>query len=302
MSELEEIKVFVQLAEIQSATKAAERMNVAVSAISRRMKDLEARLGVQLIHRTTRKMHLTESGEIYYRRCRQLLDDLDGAKAEVTHSSSHLQGRLRIATPVTFGVNHLAPALAVFMHSHPDIEIDLDMSDRCIDLVEEGFDLAIRVGVLQDSTLMAKKLAPVSHVVCASPDFFQKNGSPVTPDDLENIQGLCYSNLDNPDIWRYQTAKGVKGKVKVASRMRSTNGDALREAAVSGLGVLCEPSFIVHGAIKRGLLKPVLTEYQWYGMNVYAVYPQTRHLSVRVRKFIDFLTERFSGIPYWEDI
>ena len=301
MNELEEIRVFTQLVDSQSATKAAERMGVANSAISRRLKDLEQRLGVQLIRRTTRRMSLTESGEIYYQRCKQLLEDFDNAQTEITQTKTHLKGRLRIASPVTFGVNHLSPAIAAFMHKHPDIEIDLDMSDRRVDLVEEGFDVAIRVGTLEDSTLIARKLAPVSHVVCAAPSFFQQYGKPKTAEDLTNIPGLCYSNFKNPGTWHYQTPDGKKGSVRVALKMRSNNGDSLKEAAIAGLGVLCEPSFIVHDAIKRGLLTTALTDYKWYDMSVYSIYPQTKHISARVRTFIDFLIKRFGHKPYWEN-
>ena len=300
MSELEEIKVFIQLVESQSATKAAEQLGLANSAISRRLKDLEQRLGVQLIRRTTRRMSLTEPGEIYYQRCRQILENLEEAQAEITHSKNFLKGRLRIATPVTFGVNHLAPAIAAFMYQYPDIEVDLDMSDRRVDLVEEGFDVAIRIGNLEDSTLIAKQLAPVSHVICASPDFFQQHGIPQKPEDLQNISGLCYGNLKKPDTWVYQNSQGEKGEVKVALKMKSNNGDALREAAIAGLGVICEPSFIVHDAIKRGLLTAALRDYKWYNMNVYAIYPQTKYLPTKVRRFIDFLIQRFGKTPYWE--
>lgn len=301
MSELEEIRIFVQLVEFQSATQVAERMGVANSAVSRRLKELESRLGVQLIRRTTRRMSLTESGEIYYQRCKSILESLEEAQAEITQSTSDLKGRLRIATPVTFGVNHLASAIAAFMSKYPEMEIDLDMSDRRVDLVEEGFDLAIRIGTLEDSTLIAKKLAPVSHVVCASPDFFQQHGIPQTPDDLMGVQGLCYGNLKKPDTWHYQGKDGNTGEVKVALRMKSNNGDALREAAIAGLGVICEPNFIMHDAIKRGLLTAVLSDYKWYNMDIYAIYPQTKHLSIKVRTFIDFLIGRFGTKPYWED-
>lgn len=300
MSELEEIRVFVQLVESQSATKAAERMDVAVSAISRRMKDLETRLGVQLVRRTTRRMNLTDSGTLYYRYCRQILDDIDEARQAVTSTKKELSGSLKIATPLTFGASHMAPAIAAFVHSHPEIMIDVDMSDRRVDLIEEGFDLAIRVGELEDSTLIAKRLAPVNHVVCASPDYLNTHGIPTTPDELKDLPALCYSHLKNPDSWQYTTPSGDKGTVKVGVRMQSNNGDALREAAVAGLGLLCEPTFIVHSAVEKGLLKPVLTDYKWYGMNVYAIYPQTRHLSSKVRAFIDFLRHRFGDKPYWE--
>jgi DNA-binding transcriptional LysR family regulator len=300
MDEFSQIKTFVSLVESHSLSKTGEKMNIAVSAVSRRLKELESKLGVQLIQRTTRKMHLTEAGEKFYQRCGRLLDELEEAKQEASNSATTLSGTLKIATPLSFGVTHLSPAIAAFMHLHPQIKIDLDMSDRRIDLVGEGLDLAIRIGTLEDSSLMARKLASVRHVVCASPDFFNRYGTPKTPQDLSNMPALCYGNLDQPDTWHYRNKDNLPAKVKVPLRMRATNGDALVEAAVAGLGILCEPSFIVHGAVKRGVLIPVLMDYQWYAMNIYAVYPQTKHVPARVRAFIDFLVSHFGDNPYWE--
>lgn len=300
MNELGQIKTFVALVESHSISKAAERMDIAVSAVSRRLKELESSLGVQLVQRTTRQMHITEAGEKFYRRCSRLLDDLEEAKHEASNTATALSGTLKIATPLSFGVAHLSPAIAAFMHLHPEVKIDLDMSDRRIDLVEEGLDLAIRIGTLEDSSLMARKLASVRHVVCASPDFLNRYGMPETPQDLSKLPALCYGNLNQPDIWYYSDKNNSPCKVKVPLRMRATNGDALVEAAVAGLGVLCEPSFIVNGAVERGVLVPVLTDYQWYAMNIYAVYPQTKHVPARVRAFIDFLASCFGGTPYWE--
>ncbi|MEH6585678.1 MAG: LysR family transcriptional regulator [Halioglobus sp.] len=301
MDEFSQIRTFVTLVECHSISKAAEKMGVAVSAVSRRLKELESSLGVQLIQRTTRKMHLTEAGEKFYQRCGSLLDDLEEAKQEASDTATSLGGTLRIATPLSFGVAHLSPAIAAFMHLHPQIKIDLDMSDRRIDLVEEGLDLAIRIGKLEDSTLMARKLASVRHVVCASPDFFNRHGTPEKPQDLADMPALCYGNLRQPGIWQYRDKENKNASVKVPIRMQATNGDALVEAAVAGLGILCEPSFIVHGAVERGVLTPVLTDFQWYAMNIYAVYPQSKLLPARVRAFIDFLSVYFGDTPYWEN-
>lgn len=301
MSELEEMRAFVQLVDAGTATKAAALKGVAVSAISRRMKDLEARLGVQLLQRTTRRMNLTAEGTVFYKRSVQLLADLAEAEAEITQQSSVLRGKLKVATPLSFGVAHLSPAIAAFMHAHPDIVVELDMSDRRVDLVEEGFDLAVRIGTLKDSSMMARKLADVRHVVCGAPSLFRQFGVPQQPADLEGWPGLCYGNLPNPPLWTFTDKDGASGSVLVSTRLQATNGDALRDAAVAGLGVLCEPSFIVHQAIERRLLQPILTDYRWYEMGIYAVYPPTRHLSSRVRRFIDFLTERFGPNPYWDE-
>lgn len=294
------MRSFVQLVNAGTATKAADIRGVAVSAISRRMKDLETRLGVQLLQRTTRKMNLTAEGRLFYDHAVRILADLADAEAEVTQQSQVLTGTLKIATPLSFGVAHLSSAISAFMHAHQELTVNLDMSDRQVDLLEEGFDLAIRIAALRDSTLMARRIANFRHVVCASPGFFKEHGMPTHPSQLEGLPGLCYGNLPNPPLWSYRGPDGSQGTVLVKSRLLSTSGDALRDAAIAGLGVLCEPSFIVHRAIENGQLQPALIDYRWYDMAIYAVYPATRHLSFRVRAFVDFLVGRFGEKPYWE--
>lgn len=300
MSELEEIRSFVALVEAGTATKAAARRGLAVSAISRRLKELEERLSVQLVQRTTRRMRITEEGHLFYERCVRLLADLAEAEAEVSRGTSQLKGPIKVATPVTFGVSHLSSAVATFLRQYPEITMRLDMSDRRVDLIEEAFDLAIRIGTLDDSTLRARKLTDVQHVVCAAPSLLNTFGPVRQPNDLEGAPGLCYGNLPQPATWKYRGPEGERGVVTVNPRLEATNGDALREAAVAGHGFLCEPSFIVHQAVEQGLLRPLLTEYRWYEMGIYAVYPATRHVSQRVRHFIDFLADRFGAEPSWE--
>ena len=295
------MRSFVQLVDSGSATKAASVRGLAVSAISRRMKELEARLGVQLLNRTTRTMSLTDEGRSFYDRAVQILSDLKDAEDEVMQTGGALSGVLKVAAPVSFGVAHLSPAISAFMHAHPEITIRLDMSDRRVDLVEDGFDLAIRIGALKDSSLIARKIGAFRHVVCAAPSFFAARAVPERPEDIEGWPGLCYGNLQHPEVWTYSGPNEKQGNVTVEPRLIANNGDALREAAIAGHGILCEPSFIVHGAVERGLLQPILTEYRWYDMAIYAVYPPTRHLSRRVRRLIDFLSGRFGDNPYWDD-
>ena len=216
-------------------------------------------------------MHITAFGEKIHQRSSALLDELEEAKQEASLCATTLSGTLKTATALNFGVAHLSPAISTFMHQHPKTKIDLDMSDRHIDLVKEGVDLVIRIGTLEDSPPMARKLASVRHIVCASPDFFNRYGRPKTPQDLTELPTLCYGNLDKPDIWQYCDKSNVQAKVKVPLRMRATNSDALVDAAVAGLGLLCKPSFIVHSALERGELIPNLTNDKWYAMNVYGV-------------------------------
>ncbi len=302
MDRFAQARVFVELVKAGSLTKAAERLGVANSAISRRLKELEERLGTQLLTRTTRTMQLTDVGLQYYRRCVQILDDLEEAESEAAASFGELTGRLSIAAPLSFGVTHLSPAINEFMHRHPGLQLDLDLSDRRVDLIQEGIDVAIRVGDLQDSSLRARHLAPMRHVVCASADYLCQHGRPETPDDLVDHACLCYSNLKSPEVWSYREESDKSWRsVRVVPRLRASNGDALTHAAIAGLGILCEPNFIVHRALSQRLLEPILTEYRWYEMGIFAVYPQARYLSAKTRTFIDFLAERFGDQPDWQE-
>lgn len=303
MSELDEIQAFVQVVEAGSVTKAAARLNTAPSAVSRRLKDLETRLGAQLLTRTTRRMALTDQGRTFHERSVRILSDLAEAKAEVSDAQAELTGTLRIAAPVGFGVPHIGPVVAAFMHQHPKIRVDLDLSDRRIDLIEEGVDVAIRIGgELEDSSLMARRLCAVHGVVAASPDYWRATGQPETPSDLNDCTSLCYTNLRAPEVWRYEDPLGKKGIVRTQARLTASNGDLLCNAAIAGLGVIREPTFIVHSAIERGLLEPVFTDHVWQNLSLYALYPQTRFMPARVRRFIDVLVEKFAGVPYWESV
>jgi DNA-binding transcriptional LysR family regulator len=251
-------------------------------------------------------MHLTHQGNQFYQDARRILESLEEAKDRVKKEGQSLSGTIKVACPVSFGVAHVIPLVASFMHLHPNVRIDLDVNDKRLDLVESGFDLAIRIGHLQDSSYKARKLSHFTHVVCGSPDFFKQHGYPKRPEDLTRLPALCYGNLKQPDVWHYRSNKRIVGKndegnVKVPIKMQVSNGDALRECAIAGLGVLCEPSFIVHEAINKGFLQAVLTDYIWYGMEIFAVYPATQFVPARLRAFIDYLAEQFGDQPYWED-
>ena len=302
MSQIEEIRAFVMVVETGSLTQAAERLGIAVSAVSRRLKDLELRLGAPLIQRTTRRMYLNEVGQGFYERCKAVLDELEAAQQEVLNSGGGLGGVLRISTPLSFGVSHMSSAIAQFMHAHPDVRIDMDLSDKRVDLVAEGFDLAIRIGVLSDSSLIAKKISTVRHIPCASPDFLARYPEITKPEDLENAPALVYSNEKTPNDWRYRGPDGKPGVLRVTPRLSASNGDVLREAAISGLGVTSLPNFLHYDAINNGLLKPVLTDYEWPEYDVYAVYPKTTILPKRTRAFVDFISTRYGMNPYWNKI
>lgn len=300
MDRFEEMQTFIRVAETLSVTRASMQMGIAASAISRRVKDLESRLGVQLMRRSTRRITLTDAGRTYYERCVRIVADMEEADCLTVGESARLTGTLRIAIPTSLAQAELNAALGAFMELHPSLLIEADISDRRVDLVGEGMDLAIRVGTLRDSSLIARRLCDIRHVVCASPAFLARHGTPHSLDDLSKLPALCYGNIHQPANWPFRHPDGSKGVLTTQYRMIATSGETLRMAAIGGLGIACEPSFIVHEQIAEGSLVPVLTEYDWFGMSIYAVYPPTRHLSARARAFIDFLIDRIGPEPRWE--
>ncbi|MFN2310162.1 MAG: LysR family transcriptional regulator [Gammaproteobacteria bacterium] len=291
---------FTCVSDVGSISGAAERLGIAKSAVSRRLRDLENHLGVELVHRTTRHLALTPSGEAFYHRAARLLADLDQAEEAVTREHGELSGALRIAAPLSFGLLHLQPAITAFMNAHPGVTFDLNLDDNEVDLVADGYDLGIRLASLPDSTLMARKLAPIRNLAAASPDYLARQGTPHHPADLAHHDCLIYSNVPETRVWGYTDARGRWQPVHGRRRLRVNNGDYLREAAISGTGIVIEPTFLLHRAIAEGQLVPILTDVPWPEFGAYAVYPQTRHLSARVRTFIDFLAQRFAGEPYWD--
>jgi DNA-binding transcriptional LysR family regulator len=300
MNRFEELQTFVRVVETGNISRAAERMNIAKSAVSRRISDLETRLDVQLFHRNTRKLNLTASGEGFYQRAVRILCDLEEAETAITQQHGTLSGVLRVAVPLSFGLTHLGPAITDFMQTHPKIEFDLDFNDRQVDLLQDGFDVGIRIANLGDSSLIARPISSIHSVVGASPGYLKQFGTPQTPKELEQHACLIYSNLADPQVWKYQSPTGESGSVKVRATLKANYGEFMLSAAVKDQGIVLQPTFIAYKAIERGELIPILTDYQWPSIKAYAIYPQTRHLSYRVRAFVDFLVERFAGQPYWD--
>ena len=300
MDKFEDLQAFVAVVEAGSFTAAAERLDAAKSAVSRRVSALEERLGVQLLRRTTRTLNLTATGRSFYEHGARILADLDEAESAVQQEHGTLRGTLRVALPMSFGVRHMCKPIAAFSRLHPRIRFDLDLNDRRIDLVEEGMDLGIRIGHLPDSSLIARRLFDVRTVICASPHYLSLHGEPQTPEELSEHDCLVYSNLADPGTWRWKDDQGQSQSVEVNVVMRASNGDLLANAAAHGLGIVLQPTFLVSEAIRRGELVPILENYQWPVSPAFAVYPPTRHLSYRVRAFIDFLADRFAGTPQWD--
>ena len=302
MDRFEDLRAFVQVVESGSLTRAADRLQVATSAVSRRLKELEDRLGTQLLQRTTRQMRLTPSGETFLGRAQEILQALEEAEAEAGDHARALSGPLRIATPLTFGQRHLSPILIDFARAHPGLALDVDFSDRMVDLVAEGHDMAIRVGNLSDSSLIARKLVEMRTVVVASPAFWDQHGRPRTPEDLRPLPALRYTGSARASAWRYTAPDGTHGLVEITVAMSATNGEFLADAAAAGLGTCLQPSFIVADDIRDGRLEAVLLDHAWPTVTAYAVYPETRHLTARARAFIEYARQRIGSKPAWEDV
>ena len=300
MDKFDDLQAFVTVVDAGSFTAAAERLGVAKSAVSRRVSELEDRLGVQLLRRTTRRLNLTDTGQAFYEHGSRILADLDEAESAVLQQHGELRGSLKVALPLSFGVRHMCAPIAEFSRRHPRVEFDLDLNDRRIDLLAEGVDLAVRIGRLRDSSLIARRLFDARTVVCAAPSYLDRHGVPETPEDLAGHRCLLYSNIPDPTRWVWRDSTGQQHDVRVHAALLASSGDFLLAAAIQGLGIAVEPTFTAGEAISRGDLVPLLTEYQWPVSPAWAVYPPTRHLSYRVRAFIDYLAEHFSGTPAWD--
>ncbi len=300
MDRLDSLESFVAVVEVGQFSAAAERLGVGKSVVSRRVSELEEHLGARLLQRTTRKLSLTDAGRAFYPRALQLLEDLAEAEQSVSSGQQALSGRIRIATPLTFGLLHLKPVLNEFMQEHPGVLLDLDMDDGQVDLIREGVDLALRIGRLESSSMIALPLAPVRSVIVASPDYLAAHGTPERPEDLLQHQGLCYTNQPDPQRWRLTDAEGKAHNIHINARLLVNNGDMILEAALAGLGICMTPTFIAYEAIMEGRLKAILTDCELPSATAYAVYPTRRFVPARVRALVDFLKQRFGDNPYWD--
>ena len=299
MGQLEDMAMFVRVVEAGSITKAAEQLNIAKSAVSRRLKELETRLGSQLISRTTRQSNLTQAGEQYYQKVHHILSEVDALNEETSGTPTRIEGTLKMTAPLSFGLMHLNDVIDEYANQHPELKFELDFSDRHTDLIEEGFELAIRIRELQDSSYQAKRLALIRYALCASPEYLERMGTPKTFDDLSEHEFLQYGMSKSSTI-ELIDEQGKKQQVAVNGKIKANNGDFLREMAVKGHGIAFLPTFITYQALISGELVPILQQYQLPTSNAYAVYPKNRFLSQRCRYFIDFIAERFGDNPYWD--
>ena len=300
MENLADIAVFVRVVERGSFTLAADDLRLSRAVVSKYISRLEERLGARLLHRTTRRLSLTEAGAALFETSRGALERIDEAEAAVARFQSAPRGRLRVSAPMSFGILHLGPALAEFSRAHPAVTLDMRLDDRFVNLVEDGFDVAVRIGALADSTLVARKLATTRTVACASSAYLAEHGEPETPEDLASHDCLLYSYLSTANVWRFTAHDGREIPVAVSGSYRINNGIVLADAAVAGHGILMAPSFYVGPQLRDGRLRRILEAYRLPELGIHAVYPQTTHVPPKVRVFVDFLVKRFGKKPDWE--
>ncbi len=295
MDLIDGMRAFSQVVASGSFTKAAERLGVSKKLVSKYVGQLEDRLGTRLLNRTTRSISLTEAGSIYHGRCVQLLDDLDEMEQTLHSNTAVPKGKLFISAPVTFGEMYLTEQLILFTEKYPEVTVDLRLNDRTVSLVDEGFDIALRIGRLENSSLIARKLAPSHMVLCASPDYLERFGMPEHPDELKDHRCIIDSNFRSGASWPFlvngeETNKSVTGRITVNSAR------AALDFALKGGGITYSPTFVAGEEIVRGNLVAVLGDYISYDTNIYAVYNNNRNLAPKVRVFVDFLAAAMSGL------
>lgn len=299
MDTIDGMRTFVAVISEGSFSAAADRLGMSPQLVSKYVGQLEARLGARLLNRSTRRLSITEAGQAYFERCQYVLAEIDEMESAVGDATVAARGTLRINAPMSFGTGHLARAIADYQRSQPEVSVSLTLDDRTVDIVSEGYDMAIRIGRLKESSLVARKLAPVRLVVCASPEYLREKGIPMTPADLESHNCLGYAYYSEQDRWRFE-GDGRQYDVRVNGRFSANNGDAIRMAALAGAGIALQPTFIVGDDIRGGRLTLVLEDYELPPHGVYAVYAHRQFLSGKVRTFVDFLADYFGTPPYWD--
>lgn len=292
------MEVFVRVAQLGSFSLAANQHNMSKSTVSKHISGLEERLGVRLLNRTTRRLSLTEYGEVYRDHCLRILQEVALADDNMDKFTAEPRGKLKINAPMSFGMLHLAPLLPGFLAAHPQVDIDLILNDRRVDLIDEGFDLAVRIGALDDSNLIARKLATSSIICAASPIYLKKRRAPAHPDDLKNHNCLRYTLSRSGDEWRFAKGNDTRN-VAVSGRIAGNNGDVLRQAAILGEGIIYQPRFLTDDAVSSGKLVEILGDWQTMSIDIFAVYPESRHVSAKLRVFIDCMVQAFKGRTDW---
>ena len=300
MDHLNDMATFASVVSEGSFSRAAQSLGLSKATISKRISRLEDRLGARLLNRTTRRLSLTEIGSAFNEHCSRLVAEAEEAEQTVTALTANPRGTLRVNVPMSFGRLHIARAIPQFLAQFPDLKVDITLDDAFVDLVHGGYDLAIRIAELPDSSLVARRLAPSRRVVCGSPGYFRRRGVPETPDDLKNHECLSYRYLATTGSWPFR--KGQRTwSIPVSGSLSANNGDVLLAAAVAGTGLVLVPTFMVEQQLRSGALLPVLASYAESDFGIYAVYPHRRHVSAKVRAFVDYFAERFGPAPYWDE-
>jgi DNA-binding transcriptional LysR family regulator len=300
---LQQMSIFAKVVASGSLSAAARELGLSPAVVSRSLSALEARLGTRLIHRTTRRLHLTDEGAAYYESCNRILEEIEEADAAASAGRGEPQGVLRVALPASFGHLHVAPLVPQFAARYPKLRLALNLSDRHVKIVEEGFDLAVEIAELTDSSLAARKLAPNRRVVCASPQYLRRHGTPRTPQELtqHNFLVANWGEGGFSMTIEYKDPDGKQGEVRVAGKYACDNWEVLRDWAVAGLGVALKSTWDARRQLEEGTLVPLCPGYTFdTDVAIYAVYPHRRHLPAKTRAFIDFLAESFGPEPYWD--
>ena len=301
MEDLERMAVFARVVETRSFSGAARDLGLSKSLVSKRVTQLEHSVGARLLNRTTRNMSLTEAGAMFYEHCARIVSELEEAKLAVGRLHSEPRGVLKITASVAFGTLHIAPMLAEFLPLYPKLKIDMAITDRFVDLAEEGYDVAVRIAKEPAPNLVARRLAAVNRQICATPEYFKRHGVPKTPTDLERHNCLTYTYFNPQDPWRL---RGPEGDISVPASgdLRVNDDEALSQAVLGGLGIALLPTFIVGKELQNGKLQAVLSDYVPLEQHIYAVYLPNRQLSAKVRAFIDYIVKRIGPKPYWDPV
>jgi len=294
------MEVFVEVVRKNGFARAADALETSPANVTRIISDLEAHLGTRLLNRSSRKMSLTESGDALYERAKAIVEDMAEVEAIASSSSMKPRGTLRINAPLSFGILHLAPLWPKFMALHPEVELEVALIDRVVDIVEEGYDMAIRISRTGSTSHAARKLAASRNIVCAAPSYLKRHGTPLTPDDLKAHNCIGYRYSATADEWNFLDQQGRPHAVKVSCNMHSNNGDTARAAALAGAGIIWQPTFLIGADLRAGRLVPLLPGFHLPDIDVLAVYPSRRHLSAKVRVMIDFLADQFKDTPPWD--
>ena len=300
MQKINDMSVFVAVIENMNMTRAGEILGMSSAVVSKRILNLEKRLGVRLLNRSTRRMTPTEEGTIYYHRCKTILEEIENTELALSGMQKQPKGILKISAPASFGRKHISPILTKFLSMYPDVDLQIQLTDKVVDILEEGLDMAIRIGHLDDSNLVARKLSPNCRVLCASHQYLQQFGTPQSPQDLSHHSCLLLGAIGTThQSWSFTQDKQMT-KVRVQGRIVSNNGEVLRDGVLGGLGIAQKSTWDVGEDLKNGTIVRVLPDYSLGQTDIYALYPHRLHLSSKVRVWVDFLVDHFGPTPYWD--